>query len=56
MIKINAICDFCKNENYLKYNGAKGTFVSPIEWDLCPVCYERITAIIRDNLIKKETI
>ena len=70
MIKISAICDFCKvegfektmmaklslvrSENYLKYNGAKGTFISPIEWDLCPVCYEKITAIIKDDLIKKE--
>lgn len=58
-------CDFCKSLsndkgvfakltlkmslNYPKYNSVKGMF-SDAEWDLCPICFERITKDIKVRL------
>ena len=56
-------CDFCKvggfdtdtmnlmtlkmSKNYPEYNIVQGMFGGKVEFELCPVCYERITKDIK---------
>lgn len=35
-------------ESYPKFNSIKGTFGTTNDWDLCPICFERINKAIRD--------
>ncbi len=57
-------CDVCKDtrpekdmmglltltmpESYPQHNSIKGTFGQTCDWDLCPICFERMNKAIRD--------